>query len=396
MATAVLDIDVANLPPKVTGLEQYTHALILIRLRGRPVGQASLPVIKGRIGGTELHDTVMEAAGWPLWNRWMEDYLAWDERSGPNYVPPKATVAVCTRDRPDDLRRCLDSVMKLPDDGQQVLVVDNCPSSEATRWVVEEYPGVDYTRENLPGLNFARNRALREAQHEVVAFIDDDAVPDPNWLRALLRNFDDPLVRCVTGLVMPLELETPAQEGFERHCPFGRGFVRRVFDGEGGNPLAVGQIGAGASMALQKKLVQEIGTFDEALDCGTPTHSGGETDMFSRILTAGYKIVYEPHALSWHCHRRTWSKLRQTIYGYGVGAYAYVTRQFLFEREFTALKIPWGWFWHDQVPGLFRSVLRKPGSKPLGLILVELLGCAVGPWAYLYSRARARTMREGT
>ena len=95
MATAVLDIDVANLPPEVTGLEQYSRAFILIRWRGRPVGQASLTVVNGRIGRTALRDTLMEAASWPLWKQWLEDYLEWDERSGTSYVPPKATGSGC-------------------------------------------------------------------------------------------------------------------------------------------------------------------------------------------------------------------------------------------------------------------------------------------------------------
>jgi len=90
MATAVLDIDVANLPLEVTGLEQYSRALILIHWRQRPVGQTEIPVLNGRIGRTGLRDRLMEAAGWPLWKQWLEDYLEWDERSGTSYVPPKA------------------------------------------------------------------------------------------------------------------------------------------------------------------------------------------------------------------------------------------------------------------------------------------------------------------
>lgn len=388
MATAVLDLDLQQLPSVITGLERYSKALILIRLHGRPVGQALLPVVGGHLGGTELHDAVMNATGTSLWKYWLYDYLGWDEAVVTNSVRPTATVAVCTRDRPDDLRRCLEALIRLPDDGQELLVIDNCPSNDEPHRIVKDYRRVRYVREDRPGLNVARNRALREARHEIVAFIDDDAAPDPGWLRALLRNFGDPVVLCVTGLTMPLELETEAQEWSERHSPFGRGFRRLVYESTNFSPMAAGLVGAGVNMALRRSALKCVGPFDEALDAGTPTRSGGDTEMFSRILAAGYRIVYDPAALNWHRHRRTWEDLRQALYGYGVGVYAALARSLLVERELTAPRQAWAWFRHDQFPALVRSLLRRPRSTPLNLLLAELRGCAAGPWAYFTSRKR--------
>jgi hypothetical protein len=185
MPTAVLDLDLQHLPPAITVPERYDRALILIRLRGHPVGQALLSGVSGRIGGAELHDALVDAAGRTLWERWLHDWLGWEEAWATNAGPPTATVAVCTRDRPEDLRRCLEAIIRLSDDGQELLVVDNWPSTDATRRLVEDCGHVRYMREDRPGLNIARNRALREAKHEIVAFTEDDAMPDPNWLRAL-------------------------------------------------------------------------------------------------------------------------------------------------------------------------------------------------------------------
>jgi hypothetical protein len=156
----------------------------------------------------------------------------------------------------------------LPDRGQELLVVDNHPSTDATLRLVREYPAVRYIREDRPGLDVARNRAMREAMHDIIAFCDDDAVVEPEWLDGLCRNFSDPQVLCVTGLTMPLELETEAQEFFEQHSPFGRGFRRVVFDGQRDNPLVVGKVGAGANMALRRGILDLVGPFDEALDAG--------------------------------------------------------------------------------------------------------------------------------
>src|SRR4028118_1757031 len=139
MATAILDLELAELPPEITVEDRYSKALILIRLNGKLVGQALLPVVGGRIGGDELEQTLKNAAGDPLWKSWLYDILEWDER-GQVEAMPIATVAVCTRNRPEDLRRCLDALMRLPDDGQEYLVIDNCPATDATKELIKKYP----------------------------------------------------------------------------------------------------------------------------------------------------------------------------------------------------------------------------------------------------------------
>ncbi|MBD2075736.1 glycosyltransferase [Phormidium sp. FACHB-592] len=394
MATAVLDLDLQKLPSVIAGLERYNKALALIRLNGKPIGKAYLSVFDGKIDGAELRAAVLSSMGSNLETAWLHHYLNWDSIESKNFIPPKATIAVCTRDRPEDARRCLDALMRLPDDGQEVLIVDNCPSTDETQRIVESYSRVRYVREDRPGLNNARNRALQEAAHEVIAFTDDDAVPDSNWLRSLLRNFHDPMVMCITGLTMPLELETEAQEWFERYCPFGKGFERVVFRGDRQNPIATGRVGAGANMAVRRSLLELVGSFDEHLDAGTPTCSGGDHEMFARILMTGYQIVYDPTALSWHRHRRTWEELRRALYGYGVGVYAYWTRILLVERDPSMFPIALAWFHQDQLPYLVGALFKRPGSIPLDLIVAELHGCLVGPWAYFSSRQRSKSYQS--
>jgi glycosyltransferase involved in cell wall biosynthesis len=261
--------------------------------------------------------------------------------------------------------------------------------------VVARYPRVRYIREDAGGLNAARNRALAEATGPIVAFTDDDAFVDPAWLRSLTRNFADPLVQCATGLTLPAELETPAQEAFERYTPFGRGYRRRVFDSLEMNPLAVGPVGAGANMAVRRSILQVVGPFDEALDGGTPTRSGGDHEMFSRILGAGYRIVYDPAALSWHRHRRSEPELRATLRGYGTGVYAMWTRALLVGGELSVFKQAVGWLTLGQLPELLRTLRPSRRRIPLRLLLQEFLGCLVGPAAYLASRRAVRRREAG-
>lgn len=385
MATAILDLEISQLPPEIAVDERYSKALVLIRLHGNPIGQATVTTVGGHIDGSQLRETLMNAVGDNLWKNWLYDTLEWDER-GPVQAVPIATVVVCTRDRPEDLQRCLEAFMRFPDDGQEYLVIDNCPASDATMELVKNYPKVRYVREDVPGSSAARNRALREAKHEFVAFTDDDAAPDPNWLRSLLQNFSDPRVMCVTGLVMPLELETEAQEWFERYSPHGRGFYRLVFDGATINPLIVAPVGVSASMALRKSAIDFIGLFDEDLGAGTPTVGGEDCELFARILRSGYRIVYEPRALSWHRHRRTWEELRKTLQGYGIGVYAFWARMFVVNREFSVPLLAWGWFRYKQWPELVASLRKQPEATPSDLLLAQLRGCISGPMAYFASR----------
>ena len=392
---AVLDLSFERLPESIDGLDGYRGALILIRLHGRPAGQALLPVVNGKVCGdtNSLRDELLAAANWSFWENWLSNYLECSKQEPPKALLFPATVAVCTRDRPNDLRRCLHAIMCLPDDGQDILVVDNCSSTDETRHLVAEYGRIRYVREDRPGLNVARNRALREARHDIVAFTDDDAAPDPEWLRALLKNFQHPLVVCVTGLTMPLELQTAAQQTFENFIGFGAGFKRKVLDGATHNPLDAWSAGAGVNMALHKKILSGVGPFDEALDAGTATLSGGDNEMFSRILARGFRIVYEPDALNWHRHRRSWDDLRRQFYGYGVGGFAAWTRALL-DGEFGVL--PKARIWpREHLLGIARSALKRPCSTPLDLALLQLAGCTVGPWAYFYSRwNRAKSERR--
>lgn len=387
MPTAIREVELTALPDALVGLEDYARVHVLARLHGRPVHEAVLPVHAGRVSGAVLAEHLVSGRAWALWEAWLQRHLGLEERAP---APSPVTVAVCTRERPHDLRRALEAIARLPDDGQEVLVVDNRPETDHTRAVVAAFPGVRYLREDRPGLDAARNRALRAARPGVVAFTDDDAVPDPGWLRALLRGFQHPLVLAVTGLTLPAELETPAQEWFERHRGFGRGFCRRVFHHARHNPLIAGPVGAGANMALRTDVLDRVGPFDEALDAGTLTRSGGDHDLFSRILAAGYRIVYEPCALSRHRHRRDWAELRATLYGYGVGVYAAWTRALFVEGEWSVPALAWGWFRHDQLPALLRSLRRAPGSAPPSLVLAELRGCLMGPLAYMRARRRLR------
>jgi GT2 family glycosyltransferase len=381
---AVCEVHLDQIDQGIGNLHGYSRAFVVFRLRGSVIGQAWVRVINGYVAPATLR-AHLPATAWTVWKQVMDD----QPRTG---RLPSASVVVCTRDRTADLANCLPGLQRLAAQGHDVIVVDNAPSDNATARLVAGYPMIRYVLEPRPGLDSARNSGLRAARGAVVAFTDDDAQVDASWLAALLRNFDDPMVAIVTGLTMPLELETAAQLWFEETNGFGRGFERQQFDSTNKHPLAAGAVGAGVNMAIRRDLAfGHVGLFDEALDCGTPALTGGDQEYFYRALERGYRIVYEPNALVWHKHRREWESLRKTVYSYGAGVYAWWMRALLVEGEWTLLKAGPRWFWQHHVRQYLRALLRRPGHVPYDLALAELRGALTGPGRYLRSR---RWLRE--
>jgi glycosyltransferase involved in cell wall biosynthesis len=360
------------------------RCMLVFRWRRRVIGRAFAHATGGSIGPAELEALAASSLDPAALRYWLDEQLRYDERAVIDPHPLTATVAICTHERPDDLRRALTGLQALHPAPLETLVIDNAPATAATRQVVESFPGVRYIHEPERGLNVARNRALRVARGDVVAFVDDDALPEPEWLDGLMPNFQSPRVVCVTGLTLPIALETRAQELFESHCSFVRGFRRRVFDGQCDNPLAVGPVGAGANMAVLRDAALGLGGFDERLDGGRPTRSGGDHEMFTRMLRAGNRIVYDPAAVAWHRHRRTMEELRQTVYGYGVGVYAMWTGLLVEAREIGVVKLAWSWFRHSQ----WRALLPADGTtrEARALAREEIRGCLHGPRAWLAAR----------
>src|SRR4051794_3202703 len=117
MATALLDLNLEDLPSEIIVQNHYSNAFVLLRFKGRPVGKIIIPVFDGRLMVEENHNKIFDAASPALWTKWLHNFLNRDDRKANKFIPYKATVAICTRDRPEDLRRCIDALMKLPDDG---------------------------------------------------------------------------------------------------------------------------------------------------------------------------------------------------------------------------------------------------------------------------------------
>ncbi|HVV12198.1 glycosyltransferase [Amycolatopsis sp.] len=250
--------------------------------------------------------------------------------AGPAGAQPSVSVVIATAGRVGELRRCAASVLAGEYPVLEVLLVDNRPDRPESL-LLKEFattdPRLRYVAESRPGVSLARNRGAAEARGEIVVFTDDDAVADPHWLVALVREFADPAVGCVTGLVLPLALDTPAQRWFENWGGFGKGFRRRRFTAGDREvpalyPFAAGLFGSGNNMAWRIGEYRRIGGCDPLLGPGNPTASGEDLELFIRHIRGGGVLVYSPDALVRHEHRRDLDGLTRQLHGYGVGLFS--------------------------------------------------------------------------
>lgn len=389
MAAHVLDIELDDqIADQAVG--GHAEAFVLLRLAGRPVGSVRVRCAAGIVQGRDIQAAITADAALSkrLAQMKVHDWLQQQAQPRPP-VELNWSIVICTRDRTDDLRRCLESLRQIATPHGEIIVVDNAPSDDATARLVAQYP-VRYVREDRIGLNWARSRGADTATGDILIFTDDDVVVDRRWVDAMLEPFAHPRVAAVTGLTLPLELETAAQELFEQYGGFGRGFQRRAFDYTTIPPAAAGMVGAGANMALRRDIVTSMRLFDAELDCGTVTRTGGDAYAFYQLLAAGYQIVYTPDALTWHRHRRDYAALRRTLAGYSVGGFAFLTRCWHLHGDWQALAVAASWFRHDHVVQLARVLLRRPRALPFDLVWAQIVACPLGPWTYLLSRRHER------
>ena len=375
---------------------------VVMRNRGNPVGFAMLDLQHGAsVDAACVERTVSLATAATILRAALRDELSPAAPTGPL---PSLTLAICTKDRPDLVARCLGSVEQVRrtsphrDVLLEVLVIDNAPSDDRTATLVETFPWARRCLDSREGLDFARNTAWREARGDFVAYLDDDAVLDAGWLDGFVdawRRHQD--AGAFTGLVLPFSLETEAQILFERRGGFGRGFVSQRFtDGDLDEnpcyPTGAGSFGAGCNMILRRELLHRIGGFDEALDTGAPLPGGGDLDIFYRVIRSPAPLVYEPRLLVFHEHRRTMPGLRRQYYTWGLGFMAFVAKTWNSDKaQRSKLLKLLVWWTTDQLKAVADGVFRR-GVRRFDHTIAELCGGIIGLMG-TYSRSRRRSAR---
>jgi glycosyltransferase involved in cell wall biosynthesis len=216
----------------------------------------------------------------------------------------KISAIICTFKRPDYLRHALRSLCEqsLPREQYEIIVVDNAVEAE-TRQVAEEFDdgrvNLRYVTEASVGLSRARNTGINAAVGRYVAYMDDDARADAQWLEALVTAFEQgfPAPAAVGGRVwLDWQGEKPSWVP-ERHLSL----YTYVDHGNDGHSLENGEYLVGANLAFEKDALRAVGGFDPNLGRqGLLLLSGEDSATVAQLQQMRRVVYYEPAAVVWH------------------------------------------------------------------------------------------------
>lgn len=397
-----------------------TRARVMVRLHGHPLAESEVD-----LPPNGLSPAALARALWAQHADVIRTHLAGDGLTAPLTVPaaglqlsameprcsaerrrvlsegPHISIVVATRDRTDSLLRTLRDLEDQDYPHYDVIVVDSAPSDHATSRALHELswtgPELRYLRLTEPGLALAHNAALPHVHGSWVAFTDDDVEVDSGWLTGIAAGaLSRPDTACVTGLLLPAELETHPQALLEQFGGYSRGFTPRTWsvrDDEEHDalfPYTAGRFGSGANMAYRVDVLRELGGFDPATGAGTRARGGDDLLGFLRVLRAGHALAYRPDAIVRHHHHRDVDALYRQISGYGVGLGAYLTAAVaddpailpdLFRRALPAAR--------HLMCGASTKNQAKSATFPAILTAAERRGLLTGPLAYARSRRNA-------
>ncbi len=402
--------------PSLSG-DPYRTLRILVRLHRRPLGTVTVALPREGLDAGLVADAVWDRLSDDIRSHCRADGLPVPEKltaaglvhpaPGPaacswraalrGRATPLVTVVITTCGGEDTrLHETVRGALAQTYPNVEVVVVDNRPATSGVAEALSAaFPGearLRYAAEVTRGLAHARSQGAAVARGDVVAFTDDDVDLDPDWLGSLVAGFDHPDVACVTGLILPLELETPAQLLLEEFGGYAKGFERRTWglDQHRMGPLypyTVGAFGSGANAAFRRDALLELGGFDGFLGAGTRARGGEDIDIYVTCVQRGFRIVYEPAAVVRHAHLRAMDQVHRKVRDYGVGLGAMLTKHLFRDRATAAAmlrRVPRGAV-HLLSARSPKNAARS-STYPRTLVLAEIQGLLYGPVAYLRSR----------
>ena len=204
----------------------------------------------------------------------------------------KVSIIVCTHNGALTISQCLSSLKKqnYPSQKYEVIVIDNASTDNTKRLI----KNVQYVYEAKLGLSIARNRGIKQAKGEIVAFIDDDALADKNWLKHLVSQFKTKKIWAVGGQVKP-KYQVKPPNWLPKKYLFALSICHL-----GSTIKSVPDI-IGTNMAFRKTIFSQIGYFNPRLGRrANKLFSSEEIDLCQRITKANGKIIYTPHAIVRH------------------------------------------------------------------------------------------------
>jgi GT2 family glycosyltransferase len=281
---------------------------------------------------------------------------------------PQLSIVIPTHDRREDLAVLLAALAAVDAPALpcvEVVVVASC-CSDGTRALVDAIASrfpfpLRCVAEARLGVSIARNRGLREAQAEWVAFLDDDVCVAPGWLRSALRAIQVPGIDLLSGrVILRWEARRPAWWSAEFDP------LLSIYDPGERSADGSQNLANGGNFAARRAVVDRVGGFHEALGRrGRQLLSGEETEFLKRALASGFRMLHVPEMLVEHrvrAERATVGYLARVVHG----------------TARSRLR------WRHRLGS--RRILKALGSRPLRLPVLVVAGA--------YHRLRGRHTRS--
>jgi GT2 family glycosyltransferase len=289
------------------------------------------------------------------------------------------SVVVCTRDRPQRLRRTLDALASQTRGRVPVVVVDQSAApDEGLVRLADGDPGFEVVRDGGSGLSRARNIGISRTRTEWVALLDDDCVPEPDWAERLEQELlRHPEADIVTGHVEP---GSPGGEYVPASAfPVERPALRR------GRFCHPGRLGFGVCMAVRRSTIERLGGWDERLGAGVPMFPAAEDMDFNyRVLRSGGAGFVTPAPRSRHDQWRSPRELESLYRGYMRGWTGFAMKHL---RTGDPLGGIWLWtIGAVDLLDMFDSALRRRSRLRWRLAGAKLHGLLEGTAAGLRAR----------
>ena len=263
------------------------------------------------------------------------------------------SVVISTRNRAALLSEALRALSEqaIPGNSFEVLVV-NDGSTDATEAMVKDrassFPALLRVLTLEPaGPARARNAGIREARGRIIAFTDDDCLPEPDWLSKVCEGYEqDQGLAGIGGQTLPLE----PQNLFSRYQDL---LLHQPHQDQTGITFLLTN-----NASFRRDRLLEVGGFDEAF----PFAGGEDVDLSRRMRQQGYRLGYRPEAKVRHHHITTWRGYLRLCYRYGKG-------EALLHRHYPAWYkiLRTIWWGRRLLAWIFIPLLARRGRREQGL-----------------------------
>jgi GT2 family glycosyltransferase len=264
---------------------------------------------------------------------------------------PAVSVIVCTLGHRSIVWSCLRSLLAQNCQPCETILVHNGEFDESLARQAANF-GVRLIQEPRRGVCAARNRAIPVARGEILVFVDDDVVAEPDWLHELLEGFTDPSVACSTGRVILKGRIPHPEDRAHRYFLSDRALTNWTISKAqtGWFQIALGEpVGFGCNMAFRRSFFEKNGLFPLDLGAGSMIGAGDESYMFLQVLKGGFGIYHSSSAVVTHLYSEDASDLERRMKQLYAGSVAFALKLLVEEK---------GLRWHT-AGWLFTGLMRR-------------------------------------